>query len=390
MEASQKIKTNWEKDSRLNRLFQALKARGGTPRLVGGVVRDTILGLPQDDYDVAINQTPQAVTQSLKSADISVIPTGIDHGTVTAVIEGHPYQITSLRTDLKTDGRRAEVAFTEDWVLDAARRDFTINALYADLDGTVYDPFQGLADLADHCVRFIGDPEARIQEDYLRVLRFFRFSAAYGKGQLHQPSLDACRKLAPHIQMLAKERITQEFFKLLKAHYATEVLEVMAETGVLKEFLPGPFDIQGMQNLRDHFESDPLLNLAAAKVLPEVAFSSFRLSNDEKFRYKQMFAFETVTQGNIHKLLYLHGTQAVSDWLKLQGSHDESLFERVKTYVRPIFPLSGQDLIDRGINGPAIGKYLKQAEAWWIDSDFSQDRKACLNYLDQLLENKGS
>lgn len=390
MEAHQKIKTNWEKDSHLNRLFQALKAGGGTPRLVGGVVRDTILGIPQDDYDIAINQTPLSATQSLKSAAISVIPTGIDHGTVTAVVDGHPYQITSLRTDLKTDGRRAEVAFTEDWVLDAARRDFTINALYADLDGTIYDPFQGLADLAAHCVRFIGDPEARIQEDYLRILRFFRFSAAYGKGQLHRPSLDACKKLARHVQMLAKERITQEFFKLLKAPYATQVLKVMVDTGVLKEFLPSPFDIQGMQNLRDNFESDALLNLAAAQVLPEVVFLSFRLSNEEKFRYKKMFATETVVSGNMQKLLYLHGPQAVSDWLKLQGNREQSFFEKVESYERPTFPLNGQDLIDRGINGPAIGKYLKQVEAWWIDSDFSKDRKACLNHLDQLLANKGS
>ena len=162
MEAKQKIKTNWENDTRLSRLFQALKKSGGTPRLVGGVVRDTILGIPQDDYDVAINLTPDSVVQSLKSERIHVIPTGIDHGTVTAIVDANPYQITSIRMDLKTDGRRAEVAFTEDWVLDASRRDFTINALYADLDGTIYDPFGGIDDLEHNCVRFIGDPIARI------------------------------------------------------------------------------------------------------------------------------------------------------------------------------------------------------------------------------------
>jgi len=390
MKAKQKIKTNWRNDSRLSRLFQALKKGGGTPRLVGGVVRDTILGIPQDDYDVAINLTPDSVVQSLKSEGIHVIPTGIDHGTVTAIVDAHPYQITSLRTDLKTDGRRAEVAFTKDWVLDASRRDFTINALYADLDGTIYDPFGGIDDLEHNCVRFIGDPIARIEEDYLRILRFFRFSANFAKGQLHPASLLASIRLSSHIEKLAKERITQEFFKLLKAPYAIPILKVMIESGILKEFLPGTFDLGGMENLRDQYESDSLLNLAAAQVLPEAVFSSFRLSNDEKFRYKRMFESVQVTSDNIEKLLYSYGKQSVSDWIKLQGNPDQSLFEKIENYERPAFPLNGQDLMERRLSGPQIGQYLKQVELWWIDSDFSKDRNACLAYLDQLLENEGS
>lgn len=394
MEPELKLTTHWQHDPRLMRLFAALKEGDGTPRLVGGAVRDALLGIPQDDYDVAINQPPEMVIESLEKAGINFVPTGLQHGTVTAIVKGHPYQITSLRTDLRTDGRHAEVAFTDDWRADAMRRDFTINALYGDLDGHIYDPCGGVEDLNQHCVRFIGAPLERIQEDYLRILRFFRFSAYYGKGELHPASLMACIRLAPHIQQLAKERITQEFLKLLKAPYVVSVLKAMIESGILQVFLEEPFDLAGFEKMVNFASPDSLPRLAAAGVRPEVVFGALRLSNQDIKRYKMMFLPEIVNASNIIRLLYLYGPQTVSDWANLQGARGEEFdpewCEVIQDYTRPRFPLNGQDVLKKGISGPKTGELLRMVEGWWIDNAFQPHRKECLAKLDHLVENEGS
>ncbi|WP_338453528.1 CCA tRNA nucleotidyltransferase [Candidatus Bealeia paramacronuclearis] len=376
-------------------LFQTLSQNGATPYLVGGGVRDALLGLRAEDEDIAINILPEEVMGLLDEAGIPHVPTGLSHGTITAVLKKRPYQITSLRTDIKTFGRHAEVAFTEDWIQDASRRDFTINALYADLEGTIYDPFGGIEDLHNHHVKFIGNPTKRIEEDYLRILRFFRFSAFYGKGNLDSEGLAACTRLAPQIRILAKERITQEFLKLMKTPFVFPVLKTLQGSRILGVFLETTIDFEGLQKMLEFerslsFGPDPFLRLALSQIQSTVLFSSLRLSNKEQLRYKKLENFQPITAQNLSESLYRWGTETVRDWVILQaskgGEFDSSWLQIIQSWTRPLFPLKGEDLMQRGIKGPALGNILHETEEWWISENFKPSYEACLNRLDQVLE----
>ena len=229
----------WRKRRGMARLLKALAASEGQTRYVGGAVRDDLLDLPVNDVDLATRLQPNDVVSRLEAAKIKAVPTGIDHGTVTAVSDGHPFEITTLRRDVSTDGRRATVAFTDDWKEDAARRDFTINALSADpMTGEIFDYFGGLTDLANRHIRFIGDPLMRIAEDHLRILRFFRFHARFGRGEPDQAALDACAARANDLMALSRERIADELLKLLAVEDPSPTVGIMLQRNILRPVLP--------------------------------------------------------------------------------------------------------------------------------------------------------
>ncbi len=229
----------WRKQRGMRRLLAALGANKGLTRYVGGAVRDDLLRLPVSDVDLATRLQPQEVVERLEAAKIKAVPTGIDHGTVTAVSDGHPYEVTTLRRDVSTDGRWATVAFTDDWKADAARRDFTLNALSADpRTGEIFDYFDGLGDLKRRHIRFIGDPLQRIAEDHLRILRFFRFHARFGSGEPDAAALEACTRRANDLMALSRERIADELLKLLAVSDPTPTIAIMLQRGILRPVLP--------------------------------------------------------------------------------------------------------------------------------------------------------
>src|SRR5581483_12159264 len=231
--------TDWLKRPQVVRVFQALSKNGAAIRAVGGAVRNSLLGLPVAEIDLATTALPERVMALARSADLKAVPTGIEHGTVTVVADGMPFEVTTLRRDVETYGRHAKIAFTEDWEEDARRRDFTLNALYADRDGTVFDPLGGYADLVAGRVRFIGKPEDRIKEDYLRILRFFRFNAYYGKGPLDPEGLAACVRLRVGLTQLSAERIAGELRRILVAPGAVRAVRALFDYGLLTDVLGG-------------------------------------------------------------------------------------------------------------------------------------------------------
>src|SRR5215831_13861904 len=232
------MKPPWVNEPAVQQLLTALAKAGIAARFVGGCVRNWLIDRPIDDIDIAADKPPEMVMRALEAADIKVVPTGLSHGTVTAVIQGRPFEITTLRRDVETDGRRAVVAFTDDWRTDAARRDFSFNALYADRAGTIYDYFDGRADLLAGRVRFIGDPDQRIAEDRLRVLRFFRFHAWYGRPPFDGAGFDACRRNAATVRGLSGERVRKELLRTLVAPGGADAFDAMLEAGVLDHWLP--------------------------------------------------------------------------------------------------------------------------------------------------------
>ncbi|MFP5469121.1 MAG: CCA tRNA nucleotidyltransferase, partial [Alphaproteobacteria bacterium] len=261
--------SGWIMDPDVVRVMQALLAGAGVEaRYVGGAVRDTVRGAMQYgmkvDVDIATTATPEKVIELLNAAGLRAVPTGIDHGTVTAVSNHRPVEITTLRHDVNTDGRRAEVAYTTDWAADAARRDFTMNAIYADMDGVLFDPLGGLADAKAGLVRFVGDPDARIQEDYLRILRFFRFYAWCGKGEMDRNGLQACARHMTGLTKLSPERIAKELLKLISASNPMPALRQMAASGILTAVLPEACNLERLNALIEidamtFFEVDPIL-----------------------------------------------------------------------------------------------------------------------------------
>jgi poly(A) polymerase len=387
----------WMNDGPSRRLLAALLAAGVTARFVGGCVRNAVLGREIDDIDLAIDKPPETAIAALEAAKIRAIPTGVKHGTVTAIADSRAFELTTLRRDVETDGRRAVVAFTDDWLDDAARRDFTFNALYADPDGTLYDPFDGRADLQAGRVRFIGDPDRRIVEDRLRVLRFFRFHAWYGRAPLDGPGFDACRRNAGTLGALSGERIAKELLRLLEAPAPADALEAMVEAGALDHWLP---EYAGAARLRALIAREPapdkLRRLAA--ILPAEADETaigkrLRLSTQDALRLGVMLAREPaldllggprVWRAGIYRLgnkLYIDrlllAVDTPGDW---RGAL--ALAER---WTPPELPVSGGDALKMGLApGPRIGALISAVEDWWVAGDFTADRSACLAELERL------
>lgn len=398
-------------------VMTALAAAGGEARFVGGCVRDALLGRKVNDVDIATHEPPERVMNLLARAGIKAIPTGIKHGTVTAVIGGRHFEITTLRRDIETYGRHAKVEYTDDWQADAARRDFTMNALFCGADGTVYDPFGGLADLRAQRVRFVGDPEARIREDVLRLLRFFRFHAHYGKPPPDAVALAACRELAPLLPTLSGERLCGETLKLLSAPHPADVVELMQEDGVLKYFLPEATRIDRLRALVTIEESlagelaarvEPIRRLAALLDGSEpsalAAARRLRLSNAERDRLVGLASDADLSPGlsesTRHRLIYRYGRERYRDlvlvrWAdavaganSMDRGREEGWRELLHAGTRwaaPRFPIRGRDAVRLGVPpGPAVGRLMAALEDWWIAGDFQADRATCLAKLEEL------
>lgn len=387
-------------------VMEALAQAGGEARFVGGCVRNSLLNQPVDDIDIATTLTPDQVTAALEAAGLKAVPTGVEHGTVTAISNSRPFEITTLRRDVATDGRRAVVAFTTDWAEDAQRRDFTLNALYADPDGALYDPTgRGVEDGRAGRIVFVGDPATRIAEDHLRILRYFRFLAWYGKGAPDPAALQACAAGKGSLGALAAERVSKELLKLLAADDPRPAVALMKESGVLAEILPGAGDLAAFDGLveietEQLFTNDPLLRLAT--VLPQdqvgagKAAEALRLSNDQRDRLiAAMGRTPRITSWmsprESRRAVYQIGVQAFSDRIKLAwagvtrsaATHQwRGLLALAESWTPPPFPLTGEDVINSGVpKGPMVGQVLREVEDWWIDHDFIDDKFSAIEKL---------
>jgi poly(A) polymerase len=368
----------WRRRQGMTKLLDALGAREGETRFVGGAVRDDLLGLPVNDVDLATRLRPKEVVERLQGAGIKAVPTGIAHGTVTAVSDGHPYEVTTLRRDVETFGRHATVAFTGEWKEDAARRDFTINALMADpVSGEIFDYFGGLADLEQRLVRFIGDPFERIAEDHLRILRFFRFQARFGRGEPDSAALEACTARANDLIALSRERIADELLKLLSVANPVATVKIMLNRAILKPVIPeiGEGAWEQLHALieaerESGLAADPLRRLAALLPRdPQIAgavASRLKLSNRARGRIR------CASQPDIAEpkaAAYREGVECAVDRLLLNGNPSEAA--AIASWTPPRLPIGGGALIKRGLTeGPAVSRVLRAIEDRWIAAGF--------------------
>lgn len=360
----------WQHRAGLSALVRVL----GEVRFVGGCVRDTLLGIPVSDVDLATPLAPETVMQYLKEAGITAVPTGIAHGTITAVIESGPVEVTTLRRDVATDGRHAVVAFTDDWREDAARRDFTMNALYADpVTREIIDYFEGRADLDARHVRFIGDPYRRIAEDHLRILRFFRFLARFGGAPDHE-ALDACAARSKDLMALSRERIRDELLKLLVAKHAVEVVELMLIHGIFAPVLPEITSAAGLAHLAAREDeaaiaADPIRRLAALIPAHTAESVGMRLKFSNLQR-RRLLAAVAPPEGDAKPLAYRAGKESAVDRLLLS---DRPVSEAVfaANWDAPRFPLGGGAIVARGIRvGPQVNRLMRAVEDRWVAEDF--------------------
>jgi poly(A) polymerase len=404
----------WFKDAALGQVLSLLNDDGGEGRVVGGAVRNSLMGLDVADIDLATTLLPEVVVARAKAAGIKAVPTGIAHGTVTLVIGGKPFEVTTLRRDVETDGRHAEVAFSTDWQADAERRDLTINALYAGADGAVVDLVGGLADIETRTIRFIGDAATRIAEDHLRILRFFRFFAYYGTGRPDAAGLRACAAARATLASLSAERVWSETKKLLAAPDPGRALLWMRQVNVLNDILPETekWGIDAIPALVASeralgWKVDPLLRLASivppdAERLAKLS-ERLRLSKAEAARLAAWAAApaidDEISTAAFDRLLYRHGPEGIVTRLKLalavargkaEGNFAEmartarigKLLDRTTGWTKPAFPINGGDALNAGIaSGPRVGEALAEIERQWVEGNFAMDRAALLARL---------
>jgi len=375
--------SDWQARPGMAGLLAALDAATGETRYVGGCVRDTLLGLPVSDIDLATRLAPQDVIGRLREAAIKAVPTGLAHGTITAVLPHGVVEITTLRRDISTDGRRATIAYTNDWAEDAARRDFTINALSADLaGGEIFDYFGGLADLDQRSLRFIGDPLQRIAEDHLRILRFFRFHARFGAGEPDNAALSACAARANDLMALSRERIADELIKLLGLPDPTLTVRLMIEHGILRPVLPEIESAEPLAALVQteraaQVEPDALRRLAALLPAdPGLAASiagRLRLSRHALKRLVSATHADAATSPKI--LAYQIGTREAVDRLLLAG--DAQGAAALADWTPPKFSIGGGELIAMGLKpGPPVAATLREIQREWAQSGFTEDAEA--------------
>lgn len=387
-----RITAEWLAAKPLQDLLGCLNA-AGEARVAGGAVRNALMGVAVHEVDVATSLTPEMVTALSGAAGFSVHPTGIEHGTVTVARDGVAYEVTTLRHDVETDGRRAKVAFTDDWKADAERRDFTMNALYAAADGEVFDPVGGLEDLRARRVRFVGEPQARIREDYLRILRFFRFHAQYAEGAPDRAALEACGGLKAGLKKLSPERIRQELMKLIIAPRALVALEAMESEGLLALVLPGAglavFRRMAAVDAAHGLAPDGVLRLAALAPAIDMK-NALRLSNAEAARLEAMDEAPAISpafrDGERRHVLYRMGAAAFRDCVRLHWAHADGgdgewlkLLRLADAWAAPVFPVKGADLVALGLKpGPDMGAMLGRLEDWWMASDFTATKDELL------------
>jgi poly(A) polymerase len=381
-------------------VFGALQGDSLETRAVGGAVRNALLGLPVTEIDLATTAEPERVMALAEEAGLKAVPTGIDHGTVTVIADGLPFEVTTLRRDVQTFGRHAKIAYTTSWEEDAKRRDFTLNALYADRDGKVFDPLGGYDDLAAGTVRFIGDAEARIKEDFLRILRFFRFHAYYGKGEMDAAGLKAAVKLRAGLEQLSAERVAGELRRILIAPQAARAVEALYDYGLLTGVLGGvprlgPFERLVAIEAANGLAPDPALRLTALAVFVEEDAARLaerlRLSNAERAvlalgAEKVVVAGlpdETAAKSALYRLGQNFRSALLLAWADLSAPPDDAAWRKVlalpERWQAPSFPIGGNDIMALGaLKGPEIGELLKVLEQDWIGSGFALGR-------DQLL-----
>jgi poly(A) polymerase len=407
----------WISAAATRAVMAALTADGADARFVGGCVRDALAKRPVQDIDIATPDPPERVIQLLEHAGIKVVPTGIAHGTVTAIVDSNPFEVTTLRRDTETDGRHAKVAFTDDWIADAERRDFTINAMSASPTGAVYDYNDGMSDLAHGRVRFIGRAETRIEEDYLRILRFFRFYGAFGRPPIDRAALAACRMHASELKRLSAERIHKEFLKILLVPDPADILIHMKAAGVLDVILPEAGDIPKVRMLNwletrainiEGVGPDAIRRLAALLDADNAETGAFavaerlKLSNAERMRLIDMAAPTIAVSADLDeeeatRVLRRLGTEWTRDLALLawageltrlarleRGRTDAyiALMELCANWSPPVFPLSGADVLALGLEpGPDIGRLLEKVEEWWENGGYRANRQQCLDRL---------
>lgn len=403
---------DWLTGGPLARLLEVLDRDGEEARVVGGAVRNALLGVPVSEVDVATTAAPEVVVKRVTGAGFKAVPTGIEHGTITVVIDKHPFEVTTLRQDVETYGRHAKVAFGRDWRADAERRDFTMNALSASRDGTVYDYTGGLADLQTRSVRFIGDPAQRIAEDYLRILRFFRFHAAYGNGG--RPYVDgvaACIAGREGLDQLSRERVRSEIMKLMVAVHAVPTLIAMADSGLLLRVLGGVSYLASFENMTKveaaiGVAPDAVQRLGALGVWvaedAERLTEKLRLHNVEQARLVSMAeGWRRISpargEAAARTLIYRLGAQAFTDhallgWARSAASANDNDWRAMTTtpqrWTAPVFPLKAADFLKRGIEkGPALGAALRAAETRWIAAGFPDDVAVLAAIADTAAQN---
>jgi tRNA nucleotidyltransferase/poly(A) polymerase len=401
----------------IERLLDALDGAGEETRVVGGAVRNALLARPVNDIDCATTMPPAEVMRRAKAAGLKSVPTGFDHGTVTVVVDGTPYEVTTLREDVATDGRRATVAFARDFAADARRRDFTINALYLSRDGRIHDYVGGLPDIEARRLRFIGDPDQRIREDYLRILRFFRFHADYAEGPLDRDGFAATVRQRAGLDSLSRERVRSEMMKLLVARRAIETVTAMAEAGHLSRILAGVGELGrvarvAVREAEAGRAPDAVLRLGAVAVATaedaDRLKDRLRLANEEHARltaFADLLVHLRSLSGALdgraaRRLAVNHGVQALTDAFAVLAGEcrpavtDDGLGQ-IEAYRAgaepPVFPLAGRDALALGVGkGPIIGRVLARAKSLWLDADCPSERDAAMAFLRQAVSESSS
>ena len=378
----------------LEPVMEALARDGADVRFVGGCVRDLLLGRGTSDIDIATPDQPGDVIRLLEEKRIKVVPTGLGHGTVTAVLGGKGFEVTTLRVDVRTDGRHAEVAFTDDWQADAARRDFTVNAMSLQPTGALYDYFGGREDLARGRIRFVGDASRRVAEDYLRVYRYFRFLANYASGSPDAEALAACAASKDRLSNLAVERIQIEFAKLMGAPDPVPALKLMAETGILGVVLPEAGELTNLAALTGIDDRDPIRRIAA--LVPSAGEAVARRLRFPNATHRRLGLLAPPVIGlesdwpvsRQRQILYEQGPDIFRDlvllaWATDRGGHAgrwRAMLETANRWDDPRLPIRGADVVRAGVKpGPRVRMILKDVERWWRDEDFGPGREACLD-----------
>lgn len=388
------------KNKKILRLFRVVERHGGVLRFVGGAVRDALKGLSGFDLDLATDLSPDELVEACTEDGIKTVPIGIKFGTVGVIVDDEVLEVTSLRKDVKTDGRHAEVEFTDNWEEDASRRDLTINAVYADEKGNVFDYYNGIEDLEQGRVRFIGSASQRIKEDYLRILRFFRFYSKFGLGEIDKKALAACIENREGLKTLSMERIRDEMFKLLLTPKVVETLQIMIENDILSYIMPEPRYLDKLAFLSCLVEEECIPHSALRRLFviyqPDPALAEnlavrLRLSKKEKQLFTGLAGHEVSLEAYLDsvsrlKLLYRYGHEfCVEKLLLLIAERQQSIpglkaiIEQLNSAKIPEFPLRGKDIIEQGIDNPHhIGTALKELEDIWVESGLKLDKEELL------------
>ncbi len=386
-----RVTAKWLKEPTLQSVFGIVAAAGGEARVVGGALRNTLLRVAVGDIDLATTLAPREIVKAFRTAGHPVYPTGIAHGTVTVSIHQNTYEITTLRQDIETDGRRAVVQFTDDWREDALRRDFTMNALYCDAAGKIYDYTNGYEDILRSRITFVGTPSVRIKEDYLRILRYFRFLSVFKQLKPDKAGLAACIKSKKNLRTLSAERIAREMFKLLQGENAVSVLRLMAKNGVLQNVVAHTDDFRTLSRL----PQDAILRGYVLSKDPQGLREAWRLSNAQAKRIDDLLQHgapsPTLRLSEQRRILYGMGLQAWRDSVlvaraKSRAPLTDGAWKRMLSlpsrWTMPTFPVSGRDLLDLGFTpGPDLGIRLKDLEQHWVASDFKPAKADLLERL---------